>query len=80
MQASRYQIIWNTLKKDKTIRLSAPAEAHRRLKKAIIKRKDIDIGYKLMASESNLRPYLEFSSSGNILTVTLHTPYRSDYL
>ena len=77
---SRYAIIWHKLKQDKTVRLSAPAEAHRRLRKAIIKRKDIDLGFKLEMSEKNLRPYLSFKSESNILTVSLHTPYRSTWL
>ena len=71
---SRYSIIWIKLKKDRKVSLSAPKEAHARLRKAIIKRKDCDIGYKLEMSERNLRCYLKFKSIGSVLHVDLITP------
>lgn len=71
---SRYSIIWHKLKKDKKVELSAPREAHARLRKAIIKRKDIDLGYKLEMSERNQRCYLKFTSRGSVLSVVLITP------
>jgi hypothetical protein len=77
---SRYSIIWHKLKQDKIVKLSAPAEVHPRLRKAVIKRKDIDLGYKLMAQEQHLRPYLKFKSEGSLLTITLHLPTHSGWL
>ena len=77
---SRYSIIWHKLKQEKTLRVVAPATAHRRLIKAIIKRKDVDLGYKVLSAENHLRPKLAFKSEGNILTVTLHLLTDSSWL
>lgn len=77
---SRYSIIWIKLKAERKVKLSAPALAHRRLRKAIIKRKDLDLGFKFEMSEQNRRPHLSFKSEGSVLTVELLTPFRSDWL
>jgi hypothetical protein len=49
-----YQPIWEQLKSNKTnmVRIAAPAKLHKRIRKAVIKEKDIDIIYKsqLLAS------------------------------
>ena len=74
---SRYEIIWNTLKEKKHIRISVPAEHHRRLKQAVIKRKNKDIGFKYLLKESNQRSQLHFKSEGNILHIALHISERS---
>lgn len=80
MIVSRYSVIWAKLKKDKQVELAAPPKFHLRLKKAIIKRKDIDLGYKLLLAEEHKRAILEFSSKDSKLTVTLSIKTRSDYL
>jgi len=80
MIVSKYEVIWTNLKKSKSIAISAKSEAHRRIKKAVIKRKDIDLGYKYLLSEANQRAVLEFSSEGHILRITLHIKYRSDWI
>lgn len=77
---SRYSCIWHKLKKEQLVKISAPAAAHIRLRKAIIKRKDVDLGFKLEMAEQHLRPHLSFKSEGNILTVKLHLPVRSSWL
>jgi len=79
---SRYEIIWRQLKQntDHKVTLAAPAEAHFRLRRAVIKRKDIDLGFKVMMAEKHLRPCLRFKSKGNILTVELHFPLAWNFL
>lgn len=79
-QISRYQAIWNQLKEKKFVAVSTKAEAHRRLKKAVIKRKDRDLGYKYLMSESNRRASLEFVSEGHILKIFLRITVRSDWI
>ena len=74
---SRYETIWDTLKEKKVIRISVPAEHHRRLKLAIIKRKNKDLGFKYLLKESNQRSQLHFKSDGNILHVALNISERS---
>lgn len=68
---SRYAPIWAALKLKEQVKLAAPREAHLRLKRAIIKRKNIDIGYKILCSERGQEPKLHFKSEGNLLIVTL---------
>ena len=77
---SRYSCIWVRLKAEQHIKLKAPAKAHPRLKRAIIKRKDLDLGFKLECSEQNLRPFLSFKSDGDIMEVTLNLPVKSDWI
>ena len=74
---SRYAVIWDTLKEKKRIRISVPAEHHRRLKQAVIKRKNKDIGFKYLLKESNQRSQLHFKSEGNILNIALNISERS---
>ena len=74
---SRYEIIWNTLKEKKHIRVSAPAEHHRRLKLAVIKRKNKDVGFKYILREANQLSKLHFKSEGNILHIALNISERS---
>ena len=74
---SRYEIIWNTLKEKKHIRVSVPAEHHRRLKLAVIKRKNKDVGFKYILREANQRSQLHFKSEGNILHIALNISERS---
>lgn len=68
---SRYAPIWSQLKLKKEIKIVAPREAHLRLKRAVIKRKNIDIGYKILCGEKGQEPKLYFRSEGNMLIITL---------
>lgn len=77
---SRYQVVWDTLKQKGTVKLSAPTLAHKRLKRAVIKRKDLDLGFKLETAEKNLRSFLIFQSTGNVLTITLALKIRSTWI
>ena len=69
---SRYACIWDILKKDKFVRISAPAERHKRLRQAVMKRKAGDLGHRYLMKEQNLRAHLSFVSEGNVLTIKLH--------
>jgi len=58
----QYEPIWNRLKslpkdeaKTKGVSITAPAQLHRRIIKAVIKEKDIDLGYKLLLKENEDR-------------------------
>jgi len=80
VRGSRYTIIWVKLKAGEEVKLSVPKEYHLKLKKAIVRRKNKDWGFKLLMSEANRRHLLSFKSEGNILTVKLHTPALSTWL
>ena len=78
MQVSRYQLVWDTLKAypEKEVKLAVVRVGHKRVKKAIIKRKDVDLAYKYAMQELNKVARLEFVSEGNVLTVILtHRTY-----
>jgi len=77
---SRYELIWEQLKVRPThsVDVAAPAAVHARLRKAVIKRKDIDLGFKFQLSEHKQLAKLSFSVVGNVLRITLHIRSRLD--
>ena len=79
---SRYEIIWRQLKNrtEHTVDVAAPAIAHARLRKAVIKRKDIDLGFKVLLAEKQQIAKLYFKSQGNILKITLKFGAKWDWL
>ena len=79
-QVSRYQEVWNRLKQQGIVEIAAPARHHSRLRKAIIKRKDNDLGYKLQIAENNKRAFLRFKFEQDKVTVTLTIVIRSTWL
>jgi len=80
VRGSRYAIIWYKLKQGEEVNLSTPREFHRKLRNAIVKRKNKDIGFKFLMAENNRRHVLSFHSEGNILTVKLHITVISTWL
>ena len=50
----KYQEVWEILKRDKVCTLAAPKAFHARIKKAVIKEKDNDRGYKLLLAHQAL--------------------------
>ena len=72
---SRYEVIWRRLKDTREdprdLRIACPRDSHLKLKRGIIKRKNIDLGYKILTAEMKQSTYLEFESVGNILVVRL---------
>lgn len=60
MTESIYQPVWDALKLHGQTEILADPRHHKRIKKAIIKRKDIDTAYKLQVSEENKKAILEF--------------------
>ena len=69
---SRYQPIWDQLKAEGKCCIVAHPVLHRRIKKAVIKRKNEDLGYKLLLSESCKYAKLSIKSNGNSITFSLH--------
>lgn len=79
---SRYEMIWRQLKQrdNHTVEVAAPAAAHARLRKAVIKRKDIDLGFKVLTAERQQITKLHFASIGNILRISLRFHSKWDFL
>ena len=69
----KYQQVWNLLRDSPShrIKLSAAPNLHPRIKKAVIKEKDLDVVYKLQMADNYSRSRLWFTSSGNVLSITL---------
>lgn len=69
----KYQPGWIKLKSspDKPLVISAHPSYHRRIYKAIIKEKDLDVVYKFECDEAGVQSRLSRSSVGNALTITL---------
>ena len=80
VRGSRYAMIWYKLKQGEKVTLSAPKEFHRKLRNAIVKRKNKDVGYKFLMAEANRRPVLKFKYEGNLVTVHLEITVVSMWL
>jgi hypothetical protein len=76
---SQYQPIWDALKREHKVRLVAPTVLHARIFKAVKKRRNLDLAYKLECSELHKKPKLWCESDGNVLTIGIkfHTYYNS---
>ena len=68
---SKYQPIWNQLKQKHIVSLVAPPIIHKRIIKAVIRRKDLDIAYKFECAELHKRAKLYHSIEGNTITFIL---------
>jgi hypothetical protein len=68
---SQYQPIWDTLKNNGYCRITAPKELHKRIIKAVMKRKNIDVGYKVLLESKNIRQELRYTTEGSIINFTL---------
>jgi len=58
----QYEPIWNRIKTHNHASIVAPVESHSKIKKAVIKEKHMDEGYKLLLSEKALRAELVITS------------------
>jgi hypothetical protein len=69
MADSEYNPIWNQLKRDKKVSITANRALHPRILKAVKKRKWLDIGYKLSIEPRTA--LLSHARNGSILTFFL---------
>jgi len=78
MKLSRYDSIWNEVKKDREkktpvgVRVAAIPALHSRIIKAVQKRKDLDLAYKFEKSDAGFpKPILLSESKGSVITFKL---------
>lgn len=78
MKKSRYDVIWDALKKDRDsktpvgVKVTAIPQLHARIIKAVQKRKDIDLTYKYVKAEQGFpKVTLISESKGSIITFKL---------
>lgn len=67
-----YEPIWELLKKNKKVSISAPRALHKKLVKAVIKEKDIDVGYKIELDDNEQRARITHQCVGNVIHFQLH--------
>jgi hypothetical protein len=72
---SKYLPIWNKLKADKHVSVALPPPFHRRLIKAVIKRKDEDLAHKFLLSEAGKKQYLSYEIKDSVIHFKLSTYY-----
>lgn len=74
MKLRRYQPIWIALKKDGYVKLTAPAQLHRKIRIMVIKEKYTDVAWKYQQAEAEISMELEFlSQPSGILEIYLRT-------
>lgn len=60
----KYQPIWEKIKAEGKCELAAPIPYHPRIKKAVLKEKDNDLGFKVLLGEKFKRARLEIETQG----------------
>jgi hypothetical protein len=67
----QYEKIWITLKRDRSIRIAAPRPLHKRIIKATMKERYMDLGFKLELAEANRWCRIQYRSEVNIIHIWL---------
>jgi len=67
----KYAPIWLELKTKLKVAVAAPPPMHERIIKGVMKEKDKDLGFKLMASEENRWYKIEYTKNQSKLTFVL---------
>lgn len=67
----KYTPIWEILKNDGTVAITAPKPFHRRIIRAVIKEKYMDLEYHLLMSEAKRRKKLEYKIEQSKITFKL---------
>lgn len=74
-----YSSIWENLKRDGTVSLTANKLFHSRIIKATKKRKWIDMGYRMELLEKNQIAVLSHSIEGSVITIKLELRPATDF-
>lgn len=70
---SRYAAIWEQVKATGKCEVAAQPKYHARIRKAVTKRKDEDLAYKLECAEANTKFKLKCSVRGDASTILVFT-------
>ena len=70
----QYEPVWQAVKTNLMCDISAHRLHHRRIIKAVIKEKDMDLGFKLECSERSppVQAILQLKRSGSIISFTIN--------
>ena len=72
-QTSKYLPIWIALKTDGEVSITSPPHFHKKLIKAVKKRRDRDIGYLYDLAESHRTHTIRYKIHGTVIHFTLKT-------
>lgn len=67
----KYEPAWIELKNNGTVRIAAHRSLHKRIIKAIIKEKDIDIPFKLACADKYIKTEIAYSCATSVITLNL---------
>ncbi len=79
----KYQPIWEAIKENDEVSLTAPLKSHARIITAVRKEKTLDLAWKLILSEQRIRYKLKEIVEGTKITFTLEldtSSYVSDMI
>ena len=67
----KYEAAWIQLKTQGTVRIAAHRSLHKRIIKAVIKEKDIDLAFKLFCAEKYVKTEICYSQNTSVITFNL---------
>jgi hypothetical protein len=70
-QISKYTLAWRKLRDEKKLQLVAEPRLHHRIIKAICKKKDEDLGFKIMQGEAKRRSIIQYKIDGTLIRFEL---------
>lgn len=70
-----YQPVWNKIKETAKCRLEVPPQLVARVKKAVIKEKNMDSAFKLMNDEDQFRLVISYDRKSQVLKFELKQKY-----
>ena len=70
-----YEPIWQELKKKGSVRLAVPRAIHRRVIKAVLKEKNMDIGFKYEMLEKKIRLRITYQQQDNVISIKLNRSF-----
>lgn len=70
-QQSKYAPIWEKLKTERKVSVAVPRPLHKRIIKAVIKRKDEDVAHKYLLGERGIKAKLHYDIQDSIIHFTL---------
>ena len=74
----KYQPIWSNLRKDGKVKIAAPKIYHRRIIKAVMKERYMDLEYKFLIREANKRAFIQYQSTESMIEFWIkYTPIFS---
>lgn len=74
-KVSKYLPVWNRLKRDKVVKVTADKHHHSTIIKMIKNRRDKDTGYRYECAEAGIKEQIKSSVDGTVITFKLKRIY-----